>query len=134
SVADTDVSGLREEIGRLDRELLARAAERVKLARQLGELKRGRKLPTVDYAQERVVLDRARAAAEEHGLDPAVAADLFACLIRASVTAQDEDNLRVAAAGAGKTAIVVGGAGRMGRWLGRFLSAQGYVTGTLDPA
>ncbi len=35
---------------------------------------------------------------------------------------------------AGRTAVIVGGAGRMGRWLGRFLSAQGYTTGALDPA
>jgi chorismate mutase/prephenate dehydrogenase len=31
-------------------------------------------------------------------------------------------------------AIVVGGAGRMGRWLARFLSTQGYDTVSLDPA
>lgn len=35
---------------------------------------------------------------------------------------------------AGKTAVVVGGAGRMGRWMCRFLRAQGYEVGALDPA
>ena len=128
------LESLRERIRRLDLELLARAAERVKLARQVGDLKRRRKLPTVDYAQERVVLERARVGAAKRGLDPGVAEDLFAGLIRASVSAQDEDSLRHAATGAGQRAVVVGGAGRMGRWLGRFLSAQGYTTGALDPA
>ena len=42
--------------------------------------------------------------------------------------------MRVAAVGAGKSAVVVGGAGRMGRWLCRFLAAQGFDTGALDPA
>jgi chorismate mutase/prephenate dehydrogenase len=125
---------IRERIRRLDLELLARAAERVALAREVGELKRRADLPTVDYAQERSVLERARAAALEQGLDPSVAEDLLAGLIRASVTAQDEHRLRLAATGAGKIAIVVGGAGRMGRWLARFLSTQGYGTGSLDPA
>lgn len=131
---EQDLDSLRERIRQLDLELLGRAAQRVELARQLGELKRLQKLSTVDYSQERVVLDRARAVAKERGLDPGVAEDLLAGLIRASVTAQDEDRLRHAAVGVGKRAVVVGGAGRMGRWLVRFLSAQGYATGALDPA
>jgi chorismate mutase/prephenate dehydrogenase len=55
-------------------------------------------------------------------------------LIRASVSAQDEDTLRLRAVGAGKTAVVVGGAGRMGRWVMRFLASQGYDVHALDPA
>ncbi|HEX9691831.1 MAG TPA: bifunctional chorismate mutase/prephenate dehydrogenase [Gemmatimonadales bacterium] len=132
-MAEQDFDGLRERIRQLDLELLARVAERVQLARQVGELKRRQNLSTVDFAQERVVLERARAIAQERGLDPQVAEDLFAGLIRASVTAQDDDRIRLAAVGAGKNAVIVGGAGRMGRWLGRFLSAQGYTTGALDP-
>lgn len=132
-MADQDLDSLREDIGQLDLEILARVAKRVALARQVGELKRQEMLSTVDYAQERRVMERARAVAGEHGLDPGVAEDLFARMIQASVVAQDEDSLRAAEIGAGKSAVVVGGAGRMGRWLGRFLSAQGYTTGALDP-
>jgi chorismate mutase/prephenate dehydrogenase len=113
---------------------VALAAERVKLARAVGEIKRAQAKATVDYAQERIVLDRAREAAKDRGLDPTVAEDLVARLIRASVMAQEEDNLRVHARGAGKTAVVVGGAGRMGRWMARFLAAQGWRVGALDPA
>jgi len=131
---DDPLDNLRERIRRLDLDLVARAAERVTLARQVGEIKRARRLSMVDYAQERTVMERARTAAIDLGLDPTVAEDLFARLIRASVTAQDEDSLRVAGTGAGRTAVIVGGAGRMGRWLGRFLAAQGYTTGSLDPA
>lgn len=132
-MADSGLDDLRERIRQLDLELVARAAERVRLARRIGEIKRGQSLPAVDYEQEKVVLERARAAAAEQGLDPGVAADLFAGLIRASVTAQEEESVRTAAVGAGKSAVVVGGAGRMGRWLGRFLSAQGYTLDALDP-
>src|SRR2546426_10928296 len=117
-MAERSLEKLRERIWRLDQELLARAAERVELARQVGDLKRRESLPTVDYAQEVVVLRRAREVAQELGLEPGVAEDLLARLIRASVTVQDEDNLPVGAAGAGKSAVVVGGAGRMGRWFG----------------
>ena len=133
-MADDELDRLRERIGKLDLELVERAAERIDLARQVGEVKRQKRQPVVDYAQERVVLERARAAARERGLDPLVVSDLFAGLIRASVTAQDEDNLRSAGAGAGQRAVVVGGAGRMGRWVTRFLSAQGFRTHVLDLA
>ena len=125
---------LRERMRRLDLELIANAAERIDLARRIGEAKRRQHLPTVDYAQERAVLERARAAALERGLDHRLAEELLARLIRASVSAQDEDRLRVGALGAGKSAVLVGGAGRMGRWMSRFLSAQGYMVGALDPA
>src|SRR5262245_9703517 len=131
---DPELEELRERIRTLDRELVERAAERIDLARRVGEVKRRRRQPIVDYAQERIVLERARTAARERGLDPAVAADLFAALIRAAVTVQDEDNLRVGGTGAGQDAVVVGGAGRMGRWVTRFLSAQGFRTFVLDPA
>lgn len=133
-MTEENLDALRERIRQLDVQLLERAAQRVELARRVGEIKRRQQLSTVDYAQERAVLDRARVAGEECGLDPGVAEDLFATLIRASVTAQDEDRMRRAAAGAGRIAVVVGGSGRMGRWLRRFLSAQGYTTETLDPA
>jgi chorismate mutase/prephenate dehydrogenase len=132
-MSDPTLDALRARIGEIDRELVTRAAERVALARQVGEIKQRMNLPTVDYAQERGVLERARAAAESAGLDPRVAEDLFARLIRASVTVQDQDKLRAAAVGAGQRAVIFGGAGRMGRWLGQFLSSQGYTVGSIDP-
>ncbi|HET9235159.1 MAG TPA: prephenate dehydrogenase/arogenate dehydrogenase family protein, partial [Candidatus Eisenbacteria bacterium] len=132
--AEDALETLRERIRRLDLELVAKAAERIDLARRIGESKRRQRLGTVDYAQERAVLLRAREAALAQGIDPRVAEDLLASLIRASVSAQDEDRLRVEAAGAGKTAVLFGGAGRMGRWMGRFLAAQGYTVGSVDPA
>ena len=130
----SSIDEARTRIAEIDRELIARAAERVSLGRRIGELKRGLDLPTVDYAQERAVLDRARAVALEHGLDSEIAVDLCAVLIRAAVSAQDEDRVRTSATGAGQRAVVLGGAGRMGRWFVRFLSAQGFATASLDPA
>lgn len=133
-MTERNLDHLRERIRQLDLELLTHAAERLQLAREIGELKREQGLATVDFAQERVVLERARKLAQERGLDARLAEDLMASLIRASVSAQDHDSMRGAAVGAGQRAVVVGGAGRMGRWLIRFLSAQGYTAGALDSA
>jgi chorismate mutase/prephenate dehydrogenase len=131
---EESLKDLRDKIRMLDLELVALAAQRVVLARRVADIKSRQGISTVDYAQERAVLDRARSAAREQGLDPRVAEDLFTRLIRASVSAQVEERIRSAALGAGQSAVVIGGAGRMGRWLRRFLAALGYTTGVIDPA
>jgi chorismate mutase/prephenate dehydrogenase len=130
----TRLDELRDRIRAVDSDLLRLAAERMALARAVGEFKRERQLPVVDFDREALVLEHARRLAREHGLPDSVAEALVTTLIRASVTLQDQDNLRVTAAGAGKTAVVLGGAGRMGRWMTRFLATQAYDVGALDPA
>lgn len=128
------IAGLREQLERVDAQLVTLAATRIRLGRAVGEAKIRDGLPTVDYGQERTVLERARRAANAAGLDPAVAEELLARLIRASVTVQEADRVRQARVGSGKRAVVVGGAGRMGRWFVRFLADAGYRTAILDPA
>ena len=128
-----DIDALRARIRDLDRELVALAAERVATARRVGEAKRRADRPIVDYGQERVVLDRARAAAAAAGLDPGIAESILGTLIRAAVSAQDQDNWRTASVGAGQAAVVVGGEGRMGRWFARFLADQGFDVSVADP-
>ena len=133
-MAEENLDGVRRRIREIDAQVLGLVAERQRLAREVGEIKRRLGIATVDYAQERAVLERARAAATERGLDPSIAEDMLARLIRASVNAQDQDSIRYSAAGAGRSAVVVGGEGRMGRWMRRFLSAGGFRVASLDPA
>jgi chorismate mutase/prephenate dehydrogenase len=133
-VEEKSLKDLREKIRILDLKLVTLAAQRVVLAKHVADIKGRQGISTVDYAQERAVLDRARSAATKQGFDPRVAEDIFTRLIRASVSAQVEERIRSAALGAGQSAVVIGGAGRMGRWLRRFLAAVGYTTGVIDPA
>lgn len=133
-MADESLEGVRERIRQVDLQLIACAAQRLELVKRVGEIKRQLAIATVDYSQERVVLDRARMAAQSLGLDPRVAEDLLARLIRASVGAQEDERIRFSATGAGQVAVVVGGAGRMGRWMAQFLSAQGFEVAAIDPA
>ncbi|HZN02898.1 MAG TPA: prephenate dehydrogenase/arogenate dehydrogenase family protein [Candidatus Polarisedimenticolia bacterium] len=128
-----DLEALRERIRRLDADLVAKTAERIALGREIGAIKHRQGLGAADYAQESIVLQRARDAAAAHAVDPALAEEIVARLIRASLLAQEEDRLKLTALGAGRRAVVVGGAGRMGRWMRRFLSAQGYAAAPLDP-
>ena len=132
-MADPTLDNLRARIDELDTRLIAIAAERIALVRDIAAAKRRQQLPTVDFAREADVLGRARAKAAERGIDPQIAEDLLKRLIVASISAQDDVTVRVGASGAGKRAVIVGGAGRMGRWMARFLGAHGYETGALDP-
>lgn len=133
-MTEENLDGVRQRIREIDGQILGLAAERQRLAREVGEIKRRNGIATVDYTQERAVLDRARATAAERGLDPSIAEDLLARLIRASVNAQDQDSIRFSAAGAGQSVVVVGGEGRMGRWMRQFLSAGGFRVASLDTA
>ena len=59
-MAEENLDNVRERIRQIDLELIAHAAERSKLVKQVGEIKRRKNIATVDYSQERAVLERAR--------------------------------------------------------------------------
>jgi chorismate mutase len=62
------IGELRDEIERLDRELIALIAERVRVAREVGATKRETSQPTLDHAREATVVRRAVTLAREAGL------------------------------------------------------------------
>ncbi|MBK9032615.1 MAG: prephenate dehydrogenase/arogenate dehydrogenase family protein [Myxococcales bacterium] len=132
----TSLDELRAELAAIDRDLLIAVARRQELAQQIGRIKQAAGVPVRDFRQERDVLERARAAAAGLGLAPALGEELMLTLIRASLTAQERD--RVASTGTGtgggRRVLVIGGAGRIGRWFARFLAAQGYAVDIADPA
>ena len=127
------LSDLRGELGDLDRRLLELVAERERLASEIGRVKRATGAPTRDYRQEREVVERARAAAASLKLPPRLAEELMLVLIRSSLTVQERDELRTTAGGTGKRALVLGGAGKMGRWFVHFLASQGFAVEIADP-
>jgi chorismate mutase / prephenate dehydrogenase len=126
--------GLRAELDALDGELIDIAARRKVVVAEIGRLKRHSRQPTRDYSREREVRDLARARAAERGLDPELGERLVGALIEASLTTQERDRMEASGAGAGRGALVIGGAGRMGRWFTEFLATQGWAVAVADPA
>ncbi len=124
---------LRTELGQIDREILALVAKRQATAQKIGQVKRDLGMPTRDYRQERDVVERARAAAVEHGLTPTLGEELVLALIRGSLTVQEKDTVAASGEGSGRRALVIGGAGHMGRWFVRYLAAQGFSVEIADP-
>ncbi len=124
---------LRTELGRIDRDILALVAQRQQVAQKIGAVKREIGMPTRDYRQERDVVERARAAAAQHGIPPSLGEDIVLALIRASLTVQEKDTVAARGEGSGHRALVIGGSGRMGRWFARYLATQGYAVEIADP-
>jgi chorismate mutase/prephenate dehydrogenase len=125
---------LRTELGEIDRQILALVARRQAHAQQIGQIKRDAGIPTRDFRQERDVVERARAAAVEHGLTPTLGEELILALIRGSLTVQEKDTVASSGKGTGRRVLVIGGAGLMGRWFVRYLAAQGFTVESADPA
>jgi chorismate mutase-like protein len=84
-----ELSRLRTEIERLDRQLVELIAERVRLAQHVGAVKRAAGLPVLDPPREAAVVRRAGEAARELGLADDAMREIFWRLIALSRDAQE---------------------------------------------
>jgi chorismate mutase / prephenate dehydrogenase len=135
--ADTRMKPLAELRARLDvidRELLQLVAERQALGRQIAEVKRAAGQPTRDFRREREVLLKAREDALALGVSPALAESLLQSLIQGSLTTQERARVASQGRGSGRSALVIGGRGKMGHWVADFLAAQGFAVTVADPS
>ena len=125
---------LRARLDVIDRELLQLVAERQTLGRQIAEVKRSSGQPTRDFRREREVLLKARRDAEALGVSPALAESLLQSLIRGSLTTQEQARVAAQGRGSGRSALVIGGRGKMGHWVADCLAAQGFSVTVADPS
>lgn len=129
-----NLDALRARLTELDKQLLALIAERQKLSRQIAEVKSRDGRATRDFKREREVLLQARETAQALGMSPALAESVLRLLIRGSLTTQERIRVATGGRGSGRTALVIGGSGKMGRWFAEFLGSQGYAITIADPA
>jgi chorismate mutase/prephenate dehydrogenase len=125
---------LRARLDLLDRDLLELVAERQAISSQIADVKRTTGQSTRDFARERDVLLKARRDATELGVAPALAESLLQALIRGSLTTQERVRVAAQGHGTGRTALVIGGRGKMGRWMADFVASQGFHVTVADPA
>jgi chorismate mutase/prephenate dehydrogenase len=124
---------LRVAIADVDRTLLELLRRRMDLAAEIGRVKAARGLPVVVRDAEDRVLTRARQHAEECGVSEDVMEEIFHAIMRGSVERQHRVGVAARARHGGR-ALVLGGAGAMGGWLGQFLPLVGHRVDAVDPA
>ena len=125
---------LRQRLNEIDAKLIELIAERQEKSREIARVKRATGHATRDYAREREVILGAREDAARQGVSPGIAESLMRMLIRSSLTTQEQASVAATGAGAGQRALVIGGAGKMGRWFADFMLSQGFVVDVSDPS
>lgn len=123
---------LRQSLTSIDRQIVELIADRQKVVDEIGNSKQSSGRATRDYEREKDVLDMARAHAATLGVDPNLAEDILTSLIRASLTHQERSRVAAEAAGDGRRALIIGGAGKMGGWFVDYFSSQGFLTVIAD--
>jgi chorismate mutase/prephenate dehydrogenase len=125
---------LRKRLSDVDRELIGLVAARQRIVAEIGALKIRNAVPTRDYEREREVLKSAEEHARALGLEAGVAAEVMALLIRFSLAHQEQTRVAAQTSSAGKRALIIGGAGKMGAWFAQFLASQGFAVEIADPS
>ena len=124
---------LRKDLSAVDRRLVELIAERQQIVGDIGKSKLTTGTGTRDYAREKDVLDMGREQAKVLGVDPDLVEGLLQELIRSSLESQERDRVVAEGKGDGRRALVIGGAGKMGRWFVDFFASQGFATVVADP-
>lgn len=127
-----DLKELRGQLSAIDRQLVELIAARQGVVGEIGRSKQSSGTATRDYAREKDVIEMGRAQAEEFGLDPDLAESILHLLIETSLASQERDRVIAEGQGDGRSALVIGGAGKMGRWFVDFFQSQGFATTVAD--
>ncbi len=123
---------LRKTLSALDEQLVDMIAERQKIVATIGRSKLDSGTGTRDYAREKDVLDMGRRQAAERDVDPDLVEGILRQLIRTSLESQERDRVIAEGKGDGRKVLVIGGAGKMGRWFVDFFASQGFATTIAD--
>ena len=123
---------LRQRLDEIDTGIIDLIAERQAVVTTIAEHKHKVGSPLRHYEREREVIDRGVARAESHGLAGSVARDILQTLIHHSLSKQETHKLAQSDHGQGQRALVIGGLGRMGVWMSRYLDMVGYRVDIAD--
>ena len=122
---------MRDEIDRIDSEILSLLARRQKQVEQVVALKKAHSMPVYHPAREEDLIYRLRSQAKTAGVDPDFLEDLYRVVLRQSRIKQTR-KMELKGIRPGASVVIVGGAGQMGGLFARLFSRSGYQVRTLD--
>jgi chorismate mutase/prephenate dehydrogenase len=116
---------LRDEIDRIDTQILTLLARRQEQVEQVADLKKKCGMPVYHPAREEDMISRLRTQAKGKGLDPDVTENLFRVIIRQSRVKQTF-TMQYKGVRPGAAVLIVGGAGQMGAMFASLFEKSGY--------
>ncbi|VAW33587.1 Chorismate mutase I / Cyclohexadienyl dehydrogenase [hydrothermal vent metagenome] len=123
---------LRKNLDKIDEQIIGLLAERQMNVDAIGSVKLSTKSPTRDYTREKQVIDNIMHYAALKNIDPEIAKKIFSLIIKTSLEKQENQKISTSSYGSKKSALVIGGLGKMGQWFVRFLSNQGFKVDISD--
>ncbi|MBT8055445.1 MAG: chorismate mutase, partial [Gammaproteobacteria bacterium] len=124
---------LRQRLDDIDSGIIDLVAERLAVVNSIGDHKLRTGAPLRHYEREREVIDRGVARAESRGMSGRLAREILETLIHYAIGNQEDYQLAQSEHGQGLQALVIGGLGRMGEWMARYLDTVGYHVDVADP-
>jgi len=119
---------LRKKIEEIDKEIVELMIQRNETAEEIGSIKKIRGLPLIDRNVEDAVVKRYRTAAEGTSLPADTAEAICRILIRSSVELQAP----MVRKRCDKRITIVGGSGKMGRWMHGYFEGMGAKVDVID--
>jgi len=134
TLTSDELTALRRRLDQIDDGIVDLIAERQAVVTTIGDHKLATGAPLRHYEREREVIERGMARAKDKGVSRRLARDILETLIHHSLGNQETHQLARSDHGQGQTALVIGGLGRMGEWMSRYLDMVGYYVDVADPA
>jgi chorismate mutase / prephenate dehydrogenase len=128
---ESSLEQLREQIDRIDQQLVDLLAQRLRVVEQVTTVKQQHDLPTFHPAREENLISARRVQAIQAGLDPDYVEDLFRTVLRHSRVGQ-LSTLSRRSVRTGAKVLIVGGLGKMGRFFANWFRQSDYEVRVLD--
>ncbi len=133
-ITTEELAELRRRLDAIDDSIIDLAAERQAIVTTISEHKLRTASPLRHYAREAEIIERGTRRAESLGMSPRLAREILEMLIHHSLENQETHKLASSDHGTGQKALVIGGMGRMGGWMVRFLDMMGFDVDVADKA
>lgn len=131
-IDNSKITKLRQNLDKIDEQIIGLLAERQMNVDAIGSVKLNTQSPTRDYQREKQVIDNIVKCAIEKNIDADIAQQIFSLIIRTSLEKQENQKINTSNYGSEKSALIIGGNGKMGQWFAQFLNNQGFKVDISD--
>ena len=126
-----ELNEIRDEIKNIDFQILELTKRRLELAKEVGKNKVKTNAAVRNMEVERKVIDRYRGFALENGMNPVYAETICKILMQESIEAQAALPRKASVL---RHIAIIGGYGKMGRWLADLFKQSGHRVDIIDPS